>query len=110
MIPTPNPTRPGSVRESRILRLLSSICPPLRHQLERRWQRQLPPPPPIPPEPRHPSRIGDKEWETSIQHVPPTCLDRKELELPESGPTRCSRTGLVLARGRCPSCIYKPKG
>lgn len=112
-IPAQNPDRKSSVRERRVLRILCSLIPPLRHHVERRWRLrllQLPkfPPPPVP---RHHSRVGDKEWEErmlSLQGKTPSCLDRKELNLPEDGPTRCACTGQVLLRGRCPECACRP--
>ena len=114
MFETVNPGRPASKRELRLLTLLRRALPPLKHWIERARERErrllrrgLGA---LPPEPRR--KIGDKEWEERMAKLAekdaiPTCLDRAELRLPDSGPTRCARTGLVLARGRCEEC---PRG
>jgi len=66
---------------------------------------------PLPPYPNH--QVGKKEAETRLDGLailgrPPTCIDAAELKLGAQPEIRCVRTGLVLARGRCPDCTCRP--
>lgn len=106
-----NAGRPATKRELRLLDFLKRMLPPYRHWAERARERE-----------RHALRgglgalpkaprqaIGAKEWEARMLALnesgkPPTCVDRAELGLSPKGETKCARTGLVLARGRCPEC------
>ena len=110
MNPTPIP-RPGSRRESRLAGLLASMLPPYRRWLERcrnlqrrALRKTLGPMPPYPV-----LQVGKKEADIRLEKLavldqPPTCIDVAELRLGKQPKTRCVRTGLVLARGRCPDC------
>jgi len=65
---------------------------------------------PLPEEPKHPTLVGTKEWLDRVHALGtdiPTCKDRFELALPEAGPTKCMRTGLILKTGRCAACNCK---
>ena len=108
---TMNPDRRATRREIRLLKMLRNILPPYRkwaeraRELERRLLRgRLGA---LPPAPRR--AVGRREWESRMETLaasgkPPTCVDRAELGMSREGETRCARTGLVLARGRCPEC------